>query len=274
MRFGMGILLTPEENNLTYPIVRPCYAALGLANDYFSFDVEWEEYQQEQTSDKPQCDKKAMTNLVWLFIHWRNVDIPEAKEMVRHVVNQYEQEFLQKMDAFLTTGEGKGNAKLKDYLMAQAYQVSGNVAWSLRCPRYHPELCEEGERLLHGVHVQDSVASQQQQQQQQRMGSISDTSVLSLDDSTWSPENGNSLRSSISSAPDVTQQQHVHPKQVTLGDEVRPQPNCSPFKYYLLIIKASIHPPGIHQFPPLKRHPRSLHRRTERLAGSSRPPRQ
>ena len=59
MRFGMGILLTPEENNLTYPIVRPCYAALGLANDYFSFDVEWEEYQQEQQSDKPQDDKKS-----------------------------------------------------------------------------------------------------------------------------------------------------------------------------------------------------------------------
>ena len=74
-----------------------------------------------------------MTNLDWLLMHWRNVDIPEAKEMVRHVVNQYEQEFLQKMDAFLTTGAGKENAKLKDYLTAQAYQISGNVAWSLRC---------------------------------------------------------------------------------------------------------------------------------------------
>lgn len=80
---------------------------------------------------------------------------PEAKEMVRHVVNEYEQEFLQKMEVFLTTGEGKRNDKLRDYLTAQAYQVSENVTWSLRCPRYHPELCEEGERLLHGVHVQD-----------------------------------------------------------------------------------------------------------------------
>lgn len=236
MRFGMGILPTPEESKITYPIIRPCYAALGLANDYFSFDVEWEGYQQEQTSDKPQDDKKAMTNLVWLFMHWRNVGIPEAKAMVRHVVNQYEQEFLQKMDAFLTTGEGKGNVKLKDYLTAQAYQVSGDVVWSLRCPRYHPELCEEGERLLHGVHVQDSM---QHQKHQQCMGSISDTSILFSDD-TWSPENSNSLRSSISSAPDVTQHPHV-PKQVTLGDEVRPQPYCSFFKYCLLII-ISVYP--------------------------------
>lgn len=142
--------------------------------------------------------KKAMTNLVWLFMHWCNIDISEPKEMARHVVNQYEQGFLQNMDAFLTTGEGKGNAKLKDYSKAQAYQVSGNVAWSLRCSRYHPELCGEGKRLLHSVQdvqdVHDPIASHQQhQKQQQRIGSISDTSVLSLDDSAWSPEKGNSL---------------------------------------------------------------------------------
>ena len=37
MRFGMGILLTPEENEMTYPIVRPCYAVLGLANALLLF---------------------------------------------------------------------------------------------------------------------------------------------------------------------------------------------------------------------------------------------
>lgn len=224
MRFGMGILLTPEEEEITYPIVKPCYAALGLANDYFSFDVEWEEYQQEQQSDKPEKDKKAMTNLVWLFMQWRDIDIPEAKALVRQVVNQYEQEFLQKMDAFIT-GEGKDNIKLQDYLKAQAYQVPGNVAWSLRCPRYHPELCEEGERLLHAglqnaLKDKDSITDhqQRQRQRQQRMGSISAASVPSSDGSLWSPENGTSSRSSISSAPDDGQ--HIL-KQVTLGDEVR-----------------------------------------------------
>ncbi|CAG8178600.1 unnamed protein product, partial [Penicillium nalgiovense] len=44
MRFGMGIVLTPEEEETVAPIVRPCFAALGQANDYHSFDIEWEEF--------------------------------------------------------------------------------------------------------------------------------------------------------------------------------------------------------------------------------------
>lgn len=44
MRFGMGILLTLEEDEMIAPIVKQCYFALGLSNDYFSFDVEWERF--------------------------------------------------------------------------------------------------------------------------------------------------------------------------------------------------------------------------------------
>ncbi|PIG79159.1 hypothetical protein AARAC_008537 [Aspergillus arachidicola] len=92
MRFGMGILLTEEEIETVAPIVKPCYAALGLANDYFSFDVEWKEFQERQS------DEGAMTNAAWLFKQWNS--------------------------------------------------VPGNIAWSLRCPQYHPELCDEAGCLL------------------------------------------------------------------------------------------------------------------------------
>lgn len=56
MRFGMGILLTPEENAIIGSIVKTCYAALGLANDYISFDVEWEEYQNENRGPENSHD--------------------------------------------------------------------------------------------------------------------------------------------------------------------------------------------------------------------------
>ncbi|KAL2847042.1 isoprenoid synthase domain-containing protein [Aspergillus pseudodeflectus] len=118
MRFGMGILLTPEEQARTAPIVKPCYAALGLANDYFSFEIEWEEFQREE-------DKTAMTNA--------NVE-----------------EFC--------AGEGKDEPKLQEYLRAQGHQVPGNVAWSLRCPRYHPWLCREAGELL-----QDAIAESREE---------------------------------------------------------------------------------------------------------------
>lgn len=76
MRFGMGIQLSNEEQRIIEPIVKPCYAALGLANDYFSFDIEWQEFQSES-------DKTAMTNAVWLFMQWDGLDIQQAKRRVR-----------------------------------------------------------------------------------------------------------------------------------------------------------------------------------------------
>ncbi|KAL4758128.1 isoprenoid synthase domain-containing protein [Aspergillus foveolatus] len=112
MRFGMGILLSKDEQRMVEPLVKPCYAALGLANDYFSFDIEWEEFQREG-------DKTTMTNAQYL----RNIE-----------------EF--------AAGPGKERPHLLEYLKAEGYQIPGNVAWSLRCPRYHPELCETAAALL------------------------------------------------------------------------------------------------------------------------------
>ena len=231
MRFGMGILLTPEENAIIAPIVKPCYAALGLANDYISFDVEWEEYQ-----DEPAYQKTAMTNAVWLFMHWHGVDIPEARRLTRKVINRYEKAYLQSMHAFIT-GEGRDNIKLQNYLRAWSYSIPGNFAWSLRCPRYHPELCEEGAARLHAGRgrgreesptspVQDVSVSRELVFSSQR-GSISDASV-SDESSVWSAENGASSRSSISSVSDRELEHHV-PKQVTLGDEV----GSSSFRQYI-----------------------------------------
>ncbi|KAL4771843.1 isoprenoid synthase domain-containing protein [Aspergillus nidulans var. acristatus] len=112
MRFGMGILLSKDEQRMVKPLVKPCYAALGLANDYFSFDIEWEEFQREG-------DKTTMTNAQYL----RNIE-----------------EF--------AAGPGKERPHLLEYLKAEGYQIPGNVAWSLRCPRYHPKLCETAAALL------------------------------------------------------------------------------------------------------------------------------
>ena len=46
-----GVRNTPREDDSN----SSCKTVLC----YFSFDVEWEEYQQEQQSDKPQDDKKS-----------------------------------------------------------------------------------------------------------------------------------------------------------------------------------------------------------------------
>jgi hypothetical protein len=130
MLFGMGMTLTKEEDAELKDIVYPCYAALGLANDYFSFDREYEELQQSEA--------KSLTNAVWLYMHWHDVDVPTAKSMVREATNKYEKQFQSMSETFRNTHAPLSD-KLDCYLRALAYQISGNVVWSLNCPRYHPE---------------------------------------------------------------------------------------------------------------------------------------
>jgi hypothetical protein len=127
MLFGMSITLSPTEDKLLTPFRYPCYAALGLANDYFSFDREYALYIK---SGK----RKTLTNAVWLHMHWHNVSVEVAKEMTLVATRRYEEQFLR--DCEELRKKGVVGEKVERYLRGLAYQVSGNVVWSLRCPRY------------------------------------------------------------------------------------------------------------------------------------------
>lgn len=129
MLFGMGMTLNAQEDELMAPILKPCYSALALANDYFSFDREWEESQRSGS--------EKMLNAVALFMPWHKVDASTAKRLVKQACNKYEQDFLRLSHEFRTTSSF-ATQKLDVYLDAMSYQVAGNVTWSLNCPRYHP----------------------------------------------------------------------------------------------------------------------------------------
>jgi geranylgeranyl pyrophosphate synthase len=127
----MGTTLTEEEDRQLESVRKPCYTALSLANDYFSFDREYDEF---QASSKSQ----SMTNFVWIHMKLHNVDVVTAKKMVKQAIWRYERRYLD-----LCAEYRREHISLSDhvdrYLRALAYQVSGNVVWSLNCPRYHPD---------------------------------------------------------------------------------------------------------------------------------------
>lgn len=129
--FGMGMTLSKEEDAQLDSIRKPCYAALGLANDYFSFDREYTEFQESGES-------KTLTNSVWLHMQWHHVESSVAKEMTKQATRRYEEQFLEKCAEYRRK-DAPVSEKLDRYLKALSYQVSGNVVWSLNCPRYHPE---------------------------------------------------------------------------------------------------------------------------------------
>ncbi|PQE07883.1 geranylgeranyl pyrophosphate synthase protein [Rutstroemia sp. NJR-2017a WRK4] len=130
MLFGMGLSLTKEERDLMEPIARPCFAALGLANDYVSFDVEYAEFKESGAS--------TMTNAVWQYMQWEDIGVEEAKERVKQVTTHYEAEFLRLREEFIQSQRNRKSPHLETYLTALGYQIPGNFVWSLTCPRYHP----------------------------------------------------------------------------------------------------------------------------------------
>jgi ophiobolin F synthase len=127
--FGMGVTLTEEEDAKLEPIRRPCFIAIGLANDYLSFDREYLELES--------AGLQTLNNAVWLHMQWHGVDVSVAKRMVLDKTRQHEDEFLENCTRYRRENNDISD-KLNRHLEALAYQVSGNVVWSLNCPRYSP----------------------------------------------------------------------------------------------------------------------------------------
>lgn len=223
MCFGMGLLLTEEEWEMAAPITRPCFAALGLVNDYFSFDVEWDEYQRERKTQS----NTAMTSLVWLYMQWENLSKPQAKEKTKETVRKYEAEYYEKVDAF-TSDQEKCSNNLARYLKAQAYQISGNVAWSLRCPRYHPELSPRAHNILE-TQAQEKKQSIEENFEITKLSDAQEKDVLDLcensDSETSHVYSGGTPGSSLSSSSSVQSDDDLtdlskFESGATLGDEV------------------------------------------------------
>jgi ophiobolin F synthase len=129
--FGMGLTLTKEEDALLEPIRKPCFAALAIANDYVSFDREYAEFED---SGKLH----SLKNAVWLQMRLHDVDVDVAKKMVLDITRQYEDQFLENCMRFRRE-DSNASEKLNLYLDALAYQVPGNLVWSLNAPRYHSD---------------------------------------------------------------------------------------------------------------------------------------
>ncbi|KAF3905314.1 Dimethylallyltranstransferase [Dactylellina cionopaga] len=128
MLFSIGVVLTDDQHKLATDILRPCWAALALTNDYFSFDKEYEEFLQS--------DESMMVNCVWLYMQWDNLPVQEAKDKLRKQIVELERDFLAKREAFskFCTQE---SSDLLHYIQVWYHSLAANAYWSRYCPRYN-----------------------------------------------------------------------------------------------------------------------------------------
>ncbi|OCK79669.1 terpenoid synthase [Lepidopterella palustris CBS 459.81] len=136
--FGLGVALGEKEREVTDHILRAWTLAFALANDYFSFDVEYEQFNESGAT--------TLTNVVWLVMKWDGVDIKAAKAKVKTIVLDYEKQLHGKWREFMERKDEEATPELK-YVTALAHHIRGNYVWASSTPRYNAEAREEFDEI-------------------------------------------------------------------------------------------------------------------------------
>lgn len=115
--------------DLCKQLVRPAFAALSLTNDLFSWEKERDAAEKH--------GQPHVVNAIWVLMGELSISESEAKAVCREKIKE------SVADCLVKVKEAKSNPKLspdlRTYVEAMQYSVSGNLVWSLDCPRYHPE---------------------------------------------------------------------------------------------------------------------------------------
>ena len=129
MTFGMGLTIPEQEMELCAQLCRPAWIASGLTNDLFS----WQK-QHMAAIDNKQADK---FNAIWVLMGQHSITVEKAKSLCRTKIKEAVAEYVQVVKDTQTRTDL--SLDLREYIDALQYSLSGNVVWSLACPRYHPE---------------------------------------------------------------------------------------------------------------------------------------
>ena len=125
----MALTIPEEEMDLCKHLARPAFAALGLTNDLFSWDKERDAARKN--------GQTHVVNAIWVLMGEMSIPESEAKVVCREKIKE------SVADCLVKVKEAKSNPKLsldlRTYVEAIQYSVSGNLVWSLGCPRYHPK---------------------------------------------------------------------------------------------------------------------------------------
>jgi len=128
-RFAMGVKVSEEQRQDVDHITRPVMTAMVLANDYYSFDKEYDEYLSLPGSEEPR-------NSISLLMKQHDKTLPEARLFLQQKMVELEQEYLSNRGKYEGTHHDMPT-DLRKFLDAAEFAGSGAVYWCSVCPRYN-----------------------------------------------------------------------------------------------------------------------------------------
>ncbi len=125
--FGMGISIPNEELDLCHKLANTAYLNLGLTNDLYSWQKEYE--------TAVTMGQDYVVNIISVLMEEHSISEEEAKAICRQKIRVTIADFRKIVED--TNKRTDVSVDLKKYLEALLYSLSGNLIWSLECPRYH-----------------------------------------------------------------------------------------------------------------------------------------
>ncbi|EED11493.1 geranylgeranyl diphosphate synthase, putative [Talaromyces stipitatus ATCC 10500] len=125
--FGMGISVPEEELEMCHELANTAYLNLGLTNDLYSWQKEYE--------TAVAMGRDYVANIIGVLMEERKVSEEVAKEICREKIKVTIVDF-RKIVAD-TKARDDVSVDTKRYLEGLLYSLSGNLVWSIDCPRYH-----------------------------------------------------------------------------------------------------------------------------------------
>lgn len=123
----MAITIPEEEMDLCRELMRYALMAAGLTNDLFSWQ---KEYEASRRNGQPD-----VVNAIWVLMREHSISVDQAKDLCRSKIKDCIAKFRVVVED--TKKRTDISLDLRRYVEMGQYSLSGNVVWSLLCPRYH-----------------------------------------------------------------------------------------------------------------------------------------
>lgn len=205
--FGMGITIPDREMPVCEQLCRSAWVTASLTNDLFSWPKE-----REAAIKAGQAD---VVNAIWVLMGEHKISEEDAKALCREKIKANVAEYVRVVERNKMRTDL--SLDLRRYIESLQYSLSGNVVWSLRCPRYHPDISyskSQQEYMTNGIPRSLNGESNKSPRSESRMeASQRPPSTLAFDSANGNSITNGSKRpnddvhlSNIASKPNVSPQ--------------------------------------------------------------------
>lgn len=155
----MGLTIPEHEMSICKELDRPAWEALALTNDLYS----WE----KERDDAAKAGESLVVNAIWVLMQEYSITEPEAKDLCRQKIKESVSRAVEIAED--TKKRTDLSLDLRQYTDAITYSVSGNLVWSIYCPRYYPDQVERNDIFLSNYIRNEGLDQQDPLNQQPRL---------------------------------------------------------------------------------------------------------